>query len=167
MKTSLFLLSLVSIASTACAEDKQPAKSDQAMTQPKVDLPESEWKKRLTEEQYRVTRTAGTERPNGAEYEKFNKQGDGIYYCVCCGLELFTSNEKLPFTVLKVLNFALTASSTFFASGSLLTGDFVCANTLAVATSNVKKKRTFFMMLNKIVRKDMTLDGNRHPKVYR
>ena len=94
MKTSLFLLSLVSIISTACAEDKQPAKSDQVMTQPKIDLPESEWKKRLTEEQYRVTRTAGTERPNGAEYEKFNKQGDGIYYCVCCGLELFTSNEK-------------------------------------------------------------------------
>jgi hypothetical protein len=49
----------------------------------------------------------------------------------------------------------------------LLTGDFVCANTLAVATSNVKKKRTFFMMLNKIVRKDMTIDGNRHLKVYR
>jgi peptide-methionine (R)-S-oxide reductase len=94
MKTSLFLLSLVSLISTACAEDKQPAKSETSMSKPEVVLPESEWKKRLTEEQYRVTRTAGTERPNGAEYEKFNKQGDGIYHCVCCGLELFTSNEK-------------------------------------------------------------------------
>lgn len=95
MKNCLpLLLTVVTLATTACAEDKKAATPDKPMTKPEVTLSEQEWKKRLTDEQYRVTRTAGTERPNGEEYEKFNKQGDGTYYCVCCGVELFTSGEK-------------------------------------------------------------------------
>lgn len=62
--------------------------------QPAIKLSEAEWKKRLNDEQYRVTRTAGTERPFGKVYEEFEKQGEGTYYCVCCGVELFTSKEK-------------------------------------------------------------------------
>ena len=84
---------LVSL-STACAEDKKPANSEKPMSKPEVTLSEEEWKKRLTDEQYRVTRTAGTERPFGAVYETFEKQGEGTYYCICCGVELFTSKEK-------------------------------------------------------------------------
>jgi peptide-methionine (R)-S-oxide reductase len=64
------------------------------MSKPEVTLSEEEWKKRLTDEQYRVTRTAGTERPYGEVYETFEKQGEGTYYCICCGVELFTSKEK-------------------------------------------------------------------------
>ncbi len=63
-------------------------------SKPAVVKSEEEWMKKLTPEQFRVTRMKGTERPNGAEYEKFNAQGDGTYYCVCCGAELFTSSEK-------------------------------------------------------------------------
>ena len=57
-------------------------------------IKEEEWKKKLTPEQYAVTREADTERPFSKSYEEFNKQGEGAYYCVCCGAELFTSSEK-------------------------------------------------------------------------
>ena len=51
-----------------------------------------EWKQILTPEQYRVARKKGTERPFTGEYEK-NKE-EGIYRCVCCGAELFSSDTK-------------------------------------------------------------------------
>jgi peptide-methionine (R)-S-oxide reductase len=94
MKKRLHLLLLLVSLSQACAEDKKPANSEKPMSKPEVTLSEEEWKKRLTDEQYRVTRTAGTERPYGEVYETFEKQGEGTYYCICCGVELFTSKEK-------------------------------------------------------------------------
>ncbi|GEP44014.1 peptide-methionine (R)-S-oxide reductase MsrB [Brevifollis gellanilyticus] len=95
MKNALSLLILIASLMPACAEDKpNSSDKDKAMSKPEVTLSEEEWKKRLTEEQYRVTRTAGTERPFGEVYETFEKQGEGTYYCVCCGVELFTSKEK-------------------------------------------------------------------------
>ncbi len=85
----------------ALAEDKpaapkspEPAKKMETSPTPKVVRTEDEWRKMLTPEQYAVTRKAGTERPHGAAYEKFEKEGEGTYYCVCCGVELFTSSEK-------------------------------------------------------------------------
>lgn len=62
--------------------------------QPKIVKTDKEWKEQLTEEQFRVTRKAGTERPFGKAYEEFKKQGEGTYYCVCCDKELFSSSEK-------------------------------------------------------------------------
>lgn len=92
---SIFLTSLVA-AFTACAEEKpkttEPKKMD--TSQPAVVKTEEEWKKKLTPEQYRVTRERGTERAFGPAYEKFEAEGEGTYYCVCCGAELFTSKEK-------------------------------------------------------------------------
>lgn len=76
------------------AEEAKTAEEKKPMTEPKIVLSDEEWKKRLTLEQYAVTRKAGTERPFGHIYEEFEKQGMGTYYCVCCGVELFTSNEK-------------------------------------------------------------------------
>lgn len=105
MKSALTLsLSSVLLAGfLAYAEDKPvaPAPKDATQkTEPKAETPvkviksDEDWRKVLTDEQFRVTRKAGTERPNGEEYAKFNAQGEGTYYCVCCGAELFTSNEK-------------------------------------------------------------------------
>ena len=103
MKTFLRLLPLSCVAA-ACAlvfaEDKpaptQPSKDTKKMedTNAKVMKSDDEWRKKLTPEQFAVTREAGTERPNGAAYAKFNAEGEGTYYCVCCGAELFTSSEK-------------------------------------------------------------------------
>lgn len=53
---------------------------------------DEEWKKQLTEEQFIVTRKKGTERAFNNEY--FDNHKKGNYYCVCCDLELFTSETK-------------------------------------------------------------------------
>ena len=91
-KNTLFLIALSTLSVLANAEDKP--KPTPEMIKPEVTLSEADWKKRLTDEQYAVTRQAATERPYGAIYEEFEKQGEGTYYCICCGVELFTSKEK-------------------------------------------------------------------------
>jgi peptide-methionine (R)-S-oxide reductase len=53
---------------------------------------DAEWKEELTREQYRVTRKGATERPFTGEYYDFDEEG--IYKCVCCGNELFSSETK-------------------------------------------------------------------------
>ena len=58
----------------------------------KVTKTDAEWRKQLTQEQYDVTRQAGTEPAFSGEYHNYH--GVGIYRCVDCGLELFKSNTK-------------------------------------------------------------------------
>lgn len=57
-------------------------------------LDSAEWQNRLTPEQYRILRKAGTEAPNGEVYKQFKKQGGGTYYCAGCGARLFSSEHK-------------------------------------------------------------------------
>jgi len=60
----------------------------------KVMKTEEEWKAQLTAEEFRILRKAGTERPNGNIYEEFKEHGAGVYFCIGCDTELFSSNEK-------------------------------------------------------------------------
>jgi peptide-methionine (R)-S-oxide reductase len=53
---------------------------------------DAEWKKILPEESYYVTRQKGTEKAFTGKF--WNSHEDGKYYCICCGAELFTSEEK-------------------------------------------------------------------------
>ncbi len=53
---------------------------------------DSEWKKTLTAEQYRVTRKKGTERAFTGAF--WNSHEPGKYQCVCCSNDLFASEAK-------------------------------------------------------------------------
>lgn len=57
-------------------------------------LSSEEWKARLSPEQYRILRQAGTERPDGEVYHQFKDQGSGTYFCAGCGARLFSSEQK-------------------------------------------------------------------------
>ncbi len=53
---------------------------------------DDDYKKELTEEQYRVTRKKGTERAFSGKYH--DSKEAGRYKCVCCGEVLFGSDTK-------------------------------------------------------------------------
>lgn len=58
----------------------------------KIQKSDREWQQELTPEEYRVARLKGTERAfTGAYYDHHEP---GMYTCVCCGQELFSSEAK-------------------------------------------------------------------------
>lgn len=61
-------------------------------TEYEVNLTDEEWRKRLSPEQYRILRKAGTEPAFTGKY--WNHQGQGVYACAGCGEVLFTSDTK-------------------------------------------------------------------------
>jgi peptide-methionine (R)-S-oxide reductase len=58
----------------------------------KVVKSDAEWKQQLTPEQYEVARRKSTERAFTGEYA--HTKDPGVYKCVCCGAELFSSDTK-------------------------------------------------------------------------
>lgn len=58
----------------------------------KIRKSDAEWRQQLTPEEYRVTRKSGTEPAFTGKYHAHKEAG--TYRCVCCGAELFRSQEK-------------------------------------------------------------------------
>jgi len=58
----------------------------------RMELPDSEWKKKLKSDKYRILRLSETEPAFTGEY--VNNKRKGVYRCGGCGLELFSSDEK-------------------------------------------------------------------------
>lgn len=55
-------------------------------------MPDSEWQKKLTPEQYNILRKGGTEAPFTSEL--LDNKEKGMYTCAACGEELFASDTK-------------------------------------------------------------------------
>jgi peptide-methionine (R)-S-oxide reductase len=68
------------------AAEKRYIMSDKVIKNPE------EWRKQLTAEQFHVTREQGTEQAFTGE--TWNNHEHGIYQCVCCGNDLYRSEEK-------------------------------------------------------------------------
>lgn len=58
----------------------------------KTNKTEEDWKKKLTEEEYRILREKGTEAPFSGKY--VHTEDKGIYKCAACGSQLFSSETK-------------------------------------------------------------------------
>jgi peptide-methionine (R)-S-oxide reductase len=78
------------------ADVPQPAAKNPALLGrvPDDQLPktEAEWRQRLTQQQYQVTRQKATDRAFTGEYT--DTKTPGTYRCICCGEPLFKSGEK-------------------------------------------------------------------------
>ena len=53
---------------------------------------QQQWRDQLSDEQYHITREAGTEQPFSGRYVQHDK--NGIYLCVCCQKPLFNADSK-------------------------------------------------------------------------
>ena len=62
------------------------------MSKYKIDKTEKEWRSELSDEQYRVLRTKGTETPHTGKYNLHFE--NGAYNCAACNQQLFESNSK-------------------------------------------------------------------------
>jgi peptide-methionine (R)-S-oxide reductase len=58
----------------------------------KVSKSDEQWREQLTAEQFEITRKKGTEPPFTGEHHDSHEEG--VYRCVCCGAELFSSETK-------------------------------------------------------------------------
>ena len=109
MKTisSLLLTAIfgITISCTNAKHDPKPATAEVASMHKKavsqsqdttkkyeVQKTKEEWKRLLTDSQYRILREGGTELPYINKY--YDNEKEGVYYCAACGQPLYTSKTQ-------------------------------------------------------------------------
>lgn len=104
MKTLTYLFLLTSLLACSCAAEQNPSVDHLSTMEVPISGPpevgedglirlsESEWRQRLTPEQFKVTRQAGTERAFSGIY--WDEHDAGTYECVGCALPLFDAETK-------------------------------------------------------------------------
>ncbi len=95
MDRRVFLLtvagfSLFTALQLSSSHNKVAIKADSSIK--KWNRPDKYWRKTLTPAQYAILRTGATEPRYSSEYTKL--ETEGIYHCIGCKLELFTSAMK-------------------------------------------------------------------------
>ena len=73
-------------------EAAEPKKAQATSSVQKLELPEDEWRKRLTPEQFAVLRQEATERPGSSPFNSEKRKG--TFACAGCDLPLFDSSTK-------------------------------------------------------------------------
>ena len=92
------ILIMVTLFSPGCENASPADKSSSNLEMEREEMADKviktneEWRQILTPEQYEVTRMKGTEKAFSGKYYDFHEEG--IYKCVCCGNELFSSEAK-------------------------------------------------------------------------
>jgi len=86
------------INSLSCTAQEQQTPSDSLLNITKdtivnkVQKTDEEWRTMLTDDEFRIARKKGTERAYTGKY--WDNHDSGMYYCKCCGAELFASDTK-------------------------------------------------------------------------
>ncbi|KAF6131571.1 methionine sulfoxide reductase B2 [Phyllostomus discolor] len=80
-----------------------------SLTNHEPSLAKSEWRKKLTPEQFYVTREKGTEPPFSGVY--LNNRESGMYHCVCCDSPLFSVKLTLAMCFLMDLGLPVRGSA--------------------------------------------------------
>ncbi len=88
----LGMLSAIGLAPKIAEAQTQPTTQPGAPRIEPLNLPDAEWKKRLTPSQYHVLRKEGTEPPGSSPLN--NEKRKGRFHCAGCDLPLFTSEMK-------------------------------------------------------------------------
>ncbi len=90
---ALGLALLISCSNNSVQKNTQEAQTiQQQLPFEKIAKSDEEWRKQLSEDEYRITRQKGTERAFTGEY--WDNKAPGTYICRCCDLPLFASDTK-------------------------------------------------------------------------
>jgi peptide-methionine (R)-S-oxide reductase len=87
-----FLKRTGSVAAGALLFTFSPLRHALAAFTAKITKTDAEWKQMLTPEQFDVLRQEGTERPFSSSL--LDEHRKGLFTCVACGLDLFSSDKK-------------------------------------------------------------------------
>jgi peptide-methionine (R)-S-oxide reductase len=82
----------LSLAEVGEREGVSRSDEEEAVMAFEITRSDEEWRQLLSPEQFEVTRKKGTEPPFSGKYHDCKDKG--VYRCLCCGNELFSSEAK-------------------------------------------------------------------------